>query len=1189
MIQRQNLGIGTLILLALSTLGPPAGADTRQDFDCDPGAGSDACTPYVLGTHNLPTAPEVLAGGPSGNFLRLAPAAVPPIVNTVDFPTTDPGNHCRVVVDFDFRIIAGPDPEGPADGLSVSLLNTGVYGDAGSVAPIQPIYVSEEPNFVASLGVGFDIYQNVEPGDVNGRHVSVHWDGAPPLTQTDPELELVSGEFIHARVVLDADASPAEVTVTLTPEGESPTTVIERLAVPGLVPYESRLHFGARSGGMTADHDFDNIVATFDTCSVAAGMVIAEKFTDPRETPGGFPFTGDVAGTVSDGEWITVRVAGPGTYTATEVVPDGWTLVSIACCDDDSSADLRTATATFEVNPGETVICTFTNRVQEPPASCAATVSLSCDAPVVSDNNGAFGSSEIGRYNCLESPYDGPEVVYSFVPSVAGTYDLLLDGLSADLDLVLIGPDVCRSDLCTAASDTSGTGAEALSLDAQAGEEVFIIVDGFGGAVSDYTLEVVCPQAPVAAFVLLPEFPTAGETVRLFDDSENDPTSWLWEFGDGMTATTENPRHTYVTADTYTVTLTVGNAFGSDLVSREIQVAPPATAIGLEGPAGGETGEVLTFNASAQGCEPAAAGWQWLTAGGEPADEPTGETLGVSWSSPGTKLLTVLNSACGDAAGSRSVEITPAPAPAPPEAPQNLEAEAVSSTDFLLRWTDASTDEEAFLVERSRDGGPFADFAVVSGNTTAVEVSVADTPNPTATPTAFRVFALNSAGPSTSSNQATGTTEPESCDPARTLCLLDKRFALEATWRDFTGATGTGKPVALTRDTGYFWFFDPRNVEVMIKVLDGRSVNGHFWVFYGALSNVEYTLRVTDTETGNTRTYVNPAGGFASAGDTEALPGEGLADEQRVRRAAPLRTFAVEAADFTWTPELPVVDQTVLFADRSGIVSPLLNRTWSFGDGSEPLSLIESEVTHLYTTSGSFDVTLEVLDLAGDFFLSRAATRRLQVTPPPDPRISLQAPAEVAAGVQATLAAAANADCSPVRPRGWQWEIGDGVAVGATKRSSIDVVWATAGAKAITVRNSGCSSVSATGVVEVTEAGGPVSVCEPGPAVLCLRDSRFAVTVAWRDFEGNTGSGRVQRISGETGHFWFFNPENVELVVKVLDGRPLNGRFWVFYGALSNVEFTLTVIDTETGRRRTYFNPAGGFASVGDTAALPGE
>jgi hypothetical protein len=77
--------------------------------------------------------------------------------------------------------------------------------------------------------------------------------------------------------------------------------------------------------------------------------------------------------------------------------------------------------------------------------------------------------------------------------------------------------------------------------------------------------------------------------------------------------------------------------------------------------------------------------------------------------------------------------------------------------------------------------------------------------------------------------------------------------------------------MALTGETGYFWFFSDGNVETVLKVIDGRGLNGHFWVFYGALSDVRYTLTVTDTATGAVKTYTNPAGQFASVADTSAF------------------------------------------------------------------------------------------------------------------------------------------------------------------------------------------------------------------------------------------------------------------------------------------------------------------------------
>lgn len=245
------------------------------------------------------------------------------------------------------------------------------------------------------------------------------------------------------------------------------------------------------------------------------------------------------------------------------------------------------------------------------------------------------------------------------------------------------------------------------------------------------------------------------------------------------------------------------------------------------------------------------------------------------------------------------------------------------------------------------------------------------------------------------------------CTPGgSTLCLNDGRFRVTARWRDFDGNIGQGYAVPLTSDTGYFWFFDEDNVEVVLKALDGRGINDHFWVFYGALSNVEYTVTVTDTTTGETLTYENPLGEFASVGDTQAFPAAG----------AP-----------------------------------------------------------------------------------RSAARSVALAIPP------------------------KTDCS---------------------------------ANATT---------------------------------LCLNDGRFMVEMEWEDFDGGTGVGNSQDLTNDTGYFWFFGPENVEVVVKVLDARHLNDHFWVFYGGLTNVRWKMTVTDTETGFVREYNNALGQFASGGDVEAIPGE
>lgn len=112
---------------------------------------------------------------------------------------------------------------------------------------------------------------------------------------------------------------------------------------------------------------------------------------------------------------------------------------------------------------------------------------------------------------------------------------------------------------------------------------------------------------------------------------------------------------------------------------------------------------------------------------------------------------------------------------------------------------------------------------------------------------------------------------PGSCSTATSLCLQASRFTVSVAWATTDGRTGAGQAVVLTDDTGYFWFFDPGNVELVVKVLDGRGINGHFWVFYGALSDVRYTITVNDTTGGTYRTYQNPQGNMASVADTSAF------------------------------------------------------------------------------------------------------------------------------------------------------------------------------------------------------------------------------------------------------------------------------------------------------------------------------
>lgn len=120
------------------------------------------------------------------------------------------------------------------------------------------------------------------------------------------------------------------------------------------------------------------------------------------------------------------------------------------------------------------------------------------------------------------------------------------------------------------------------------------------------------------------------------------------------------------------------------------------------------------------------------------------------------------------------------------------------------------------------------------------------------------------------------------CEPcvadATTLCLAGgsgdpNRFRVRVTWTDFAGASGPGKAVPFTPDSGFFYFFtNPNNLELLVKMVRGcgTSLNA-YWFFYAAASNVGLEYEVLDTTRCVAKTYSNPVGNFASFGDINAL------------------------------------------------------------------------------------------------------------------------------------------------------------------------------------------------------------------------------------------------------------------------------------------------------------------------------
>ncbi|MEO8349058.1 MAG: PPC domain-containing protein [Acidobacteriota bacterium] len=121
----------------------------------------------------------------------------------------------------------------------------------------------------------------------------------------------------------------------------------------------------------------------------------------------------------------------------------------------------------------------------------------------------------------------------------------------------------------------------------------------------------------------------------------------------------------------------------------------------------------------------------------------------------------------------------------------------------------------------------------------------------------------------------------------------------------------------------------------------------------------------------------------------------------------------------------------------------------------------------------------------------------------------------------------------------------------------------------------------------VCSGGGGGGGCVANATTLCLNNNRFRVTATFATNAGQSGNGMAVPETSDTGMFWFFSANNIEMILKVVNGCALNSRYWVFAGGLTNVAVTITVTDTLNGTTRTYSNPQNtAFAPIQDTSAF---
>jgi len=115
---------------------------------------------------------------------------------------------------------------------------------------------------------------------------------------------------------------------------------------------------------------------------------------------------------------------------------------------------------------------------------------------------------------------------------------------------------------------------------------------------------------------------------------------------------------------------------------------------------------------------------------------------------------------------------------------------------------------------------------------------------------------------------------PSCLSTSTQLCLHHNRFQVQAAWRTPQGTAGTGTAFQATDDSGTFSFFNGNNLELVTKVVDACGLLQKYWFFAAGLTNAGVDITVTDTVTGQTRTYQNPVGTpFLPVLDTAAFAG----------------------------------------------------------------------------------------------------------------------------------------------------------------------------------------------------------------------------------------------------------------------------------------------------------------------------
>lgn len=205
------------------------------------------------------------------------------------------------------------------------------------------------------------------------------------------------------------------------------------------------------------------------------------------------------------------------------------------------------------------------------------------------------------------------------------------------------------------------------------------------------------------------------------------------------------------------------------------------------------------------------------------------------------------------------------------------------------------------------------------------------------------------------------------CTPdATSLCLLGGRFRVTADYVDYAGGGGKGNAVYLTPDTGYFWFFSSTNAEVVTKIVDFCGSSGQVGFYAAGLTDLDVTLRVTDTLDGTTRIHRSSLGTpFVMVRDGSfSCSSGGASSSARLPSAGRARGVAAptESLTPTCTPDLTVLR---LMSNRFEVRATYRSYDGSAGDG-QAVSLTPDDGYFWFSDDANVELAVKMVGFCGE-------------------------------------------------------------------------------------------------------------------------------------------------------------------------------------------------------------------------------